>query len=191
MVAVFIRDVTTSLLPNVAPHSLDTSTPLPSQSSGASTPLPSQPSIVHHPSPPPLPTRHSSPPPLPHRPSSNSSEHITTYYKPYVPRSREGTPAVDSQPPVQPQMNFSPPLTDTLYENEQAEMDSLSPNNPSGEPPLTTQQKLIETFHRRVSAAENSLPDGIILRIFRSGDECEAEGVELVQQIMNDLRIND
>ncbi|GAA5992824.1 hypothetical protein JCM10908_001356 [Rhodotorula pacifica] len=62
--------------------------------------------------------------------------------------------------------------------------DPLSPNNPIRPSPTPSQPGLdpaVEAFYRRVAAAERSLPKGVILRLFRHGNECAEEALELVK----------
>ncbi|GAA99068.1 uncharacterized protein L969DRAFT_17109 [Mixia osmundae IAM 14324] len=95
-------------------------------------------------------------------------------------------------------------LTELEYDSklhDDANSDPLSPNNPlrdlslsdrpsafdtAGKAPqaqaeLTqAQRRQLDAFYVRVADAEAALPDGVILRIFRSGEECLEEGVGLV-----------
>ncbi|GAA6053407.1 hypothetical protein JCM3770_002309 [Rhodotorula araucariae] len=64
--------------------------------------------------------------------------------------------------------------------------DALSPNNPLRPSPPPSRAELgslaaVEAFYKRVAEAERALPDGIVLRLFRHGNECAKEGVELVK----------
>ncbi|BGP49351.1 hypothetical protein JCM10450v2_005239 [Rhodotorula kratochvilovae] len=64
--------------------------------------------------------------------------------------------------------------------------DPLSPNNPlrPSPPPSRAEQgtlQAVEAFYKRVADAERMLPEGVILRLFRHGNECAKEGVELVK----------
>lgn len=61
--------------------------------------------------------------------------------------------------------------------------DSLSPNNPLSNVD-STQNKLVTAFYLRVRTAEAAMPDGVILRIFRTGSECEEEAIALIRQSM-------
>ncbi|GAA6022714.1 hypothetical protein JCM10207_008075 [Rhodosporidiobolus poonsookiae] len=72
-----------------------------------------------------------------------------------------------------------------LYEPD---VDPLSPNNPlrpSLPPtaPATAVATAVEAFYRRVAEAERVLPKGIVLRIFRHGDECKQESEEVVKKV--------
>ena len=65
--------------------------------------------------------------------------------------------------------------------------DSLSPNNPLSNVD-SSQNKLVTAFYMRVRAAESAIPDGVILRIFRAGSECQEEATALIQQSMQRQR---
>lgn len=57
--------------------------------------------------------------------------------------------------------------------------DPLSPNNPlrHSPPPSRAEpgtQASVEAFYKRVADAERGLPDGVVLRLFRHGNECGA-----------------
>jgi hypothetical protein len=62
--------------------------------------------------------------------------------------------------------------------------DALSLNNPlsgpSGAVP-ETRRKLVETFYARVAEAERVLPDHVVLRLFKNGEECVEESVKMVR----------
>ena len=67
---------------------------------------------------------------------------------------------------------------DFLADNDEF-ADALSPNNPlRPSPPLSRaelgSQAAVEAFYRRVADAERTLPDGVVLRLFRHGNECGA-----------------
>lgn len=72
-------------------------------------------------------------------------------------------PATATSPPDSPHL-----LTDP-------DTDALSPNNPmrpSAPPAVPLVDPAVEAFYRRVALAEKGLPKGIVLRLFRHGNEC-------------------
>ena len=66
--------------------------------------------------------------------------------------------------------------------------DALSPNNPLASQAVTSRQKLLIAFQARLAAAQQRLPDGIVLRIFKDGYEVKEEALELIRHALADRR---
>ncbi|KWU42826.1 hypothetical protein RHOSPDRAFT_29924 [Rhodotorula sp. JG-1b] len=99
--------------------------------------------------------------------------------KEHPPHRAATTPISTSPSPI----NESPlPSSPSLL--SEPDSDPLSPNNPIRPAPGLSTPGLdpaVEAFYRRVAAAERSLPKGVILRLFRHGNECAEEALELVK----------
>lgn len=112
-------------------------------------------------------------PPIPPRPSLNKRTHSS-------PRGLgKGTPSSAASSRASSPTRAS---TLSLESNDFLTDDSadpLSPNNPLRPSPPPSRAELgsqaaIEAFYRRVADAERTLPDGVVLRLFRHGNECGA-----------------
>jgi hypothetical protein len=44
-------------------------------------------------------------------------------------------------------------------------------------------RKLVETFYARIAEAERMLPDHVVLRLFKNGEECVEESVRLLKGV--------
>lgn len=81
-------------------------------------------------------------------------------------------PSASSGTATSPYTSSPAPLDSPSLMSE-PDSDPLSPNNPIRPAPAgTAQDAAVEAFYRRVAAAEKGLPKGIILRLFRHGNEC-------------------
>ncbi|POY71520.1 hypothetical protein BMF94_5441 [Rhodotorula taiwanensis] len=90
-------------------------------------------------------------------------------------------PSASSGTATSPYTSSPAPLDSPSLMSE-PDSDPLSPNNPIRPAPAgTAQDAAVEAFYRRVAAAEKGLPKGIILRLFRHGNECAEEALELVK----------
>ncbi|KAM0746002.1 hypothetical protein T439DRAFT_384466 [Meredithblackwellia eburnea MCA 4105] len=179
--AIFIRDVTTPFKPNAHPSAGFNSSSRPptrpttptqatTSAFSAMSDVPGQfePSSTSTPTP--TSPTHSNSVPLPTRPPNKRTFSKDSLKSTFLRR----TPSSSSL--------STSPLTPTtaLYEPN---TDPLSPNNPL-RPTSTpnTEENLILAFYERVREAERVLPQGVRLRIFRHGRECEEEAVKLVER---------